>query len=81
MPIYSNAIVDVVIYEGKIQLPSNTWTNNQFDVIKYPIVYYQRGTYKIHMSIPVKSFINDNTKIINNLSPPYRHVAWSVKII
>ena len=41
------------------------------------------GTDKINMSIPVEIFVNDKTKIIKSLDPPYRHVVClnAVKII
>ena len=74
MPIDFNAITDARIDKSKVQLSSNTWSDKWFDMMKDTKVSYLWGTDKISMSIPVDTFINDKTQIINNLNPPYRHV-------
>ena len=75
MRIDFNAITDAGIDESKLHLSSNTWSDKRFDLIKDTKVFYQWGTDKISMSIPVEIFINDKTQIINNLNPPYHHVV------
>ena len=83
MPINFNAITNAGIDKSKVQLSSNAWSDKGFNMIKDTKVFYQWGTDKINMSIPVEIFVNDKTKIINSLNPPYRHVVClnAVKII
>ena len=51
--------------------------------LKIPKYFTSEAQTKINMSIPVEIFVNDKTKIINSLNPPYRHVVClnAVKII
>ena len=83
MPINFNAITNAGNDKSKVQLSSNARSDKGFNMIKDTKVFYQWGTDKINMSILVEIFVNDKTKIINSLNPPYRHVVClnAVKII
>ena len=83
MPRNFNAITNEGIDKSKLQLSSNAWSDERFNRIKDTKVFYQWGTNKINMRIAIEIFVNDKSKIINSLNPPYRHVVClnAVKII
>ena len=83
MAIYLNAITDTGTDKNKVQLSSNTWRNERFDMIKDSEVFYQWCTDRINMSIPMQIFINDKSQVIDNFSPIYCHVVRSnaIKIV
>ena len=50
MPINFNAITNVGIDKSKVQLSSNAWSDEGFNMIKDIKVFYQWGTDKINMN-------------------------------
>ena len=51
-----NAITDTGTDKSNVQLSSNTLSNARFDMIKDSEVFYQWGTDRINMSIPIQNF-------------------------
>ena len=83
MAIYFNVITDTGTDKSKVQLSSNAWSNERFDMIKDSEVFHQWGTDRINMSISIQIFIIDKSQVIDNFIPIYRHVVRSnaIKIV